>query len=102
MSNATKSSGSGWILILLAAFIFSGLILSVWAFLAKRSGRSFGLQLFFGLICIGFFGYYVSYQFYTDYIPGDDKLVYYIGLIGTYANGLAAIVWLLTILVKPK
>lgn len=96
------SSGVGIFIGLLITSIFSGLILSIWALIAKKSGNGYLLQLIFGLACIVFFGYYLSYHFYVDYIPGDDKFTYYIGMVGTYANGLAAFIWLIALFSKSE
>lgn len=100
-----KSSSNvsiGWVIFFLITSVLSGLILSSWAFLAKKSGNSYWLQLFFGLICIVIFGYFISYNFYINYIPGEAKWMYYLGVLGTYSNALAALIWILTLFIKSK
>jgi hypothetical protein len=101
MGKSSGSSGVGIGIFFILLSIFSGLILSIWALKAKKTGDSYLLQLIFGLIFIVFFGY-ISYNFYTEYIPGDDKLSYYIGMTGTYTNGLAALIWLIALFSKSE
>lgn len=98
----SSSDGVGIYIFLLLTSIFLGLILSIWALISKKSGRGYVVQLILSLISIGFFGYYLSYQIYMNYTPGDDKFVYYIAMIGTYSNGLAALVWLMALFTKSE
>jgi hypothetical protein len=82
--------------------VFSGLILSVWALINKASGKRYVIQLVFGLLCIVLFGY-VSYHFYMEGPGAGNQMIwYYLGMIGTYSNGLTALIWILTLFVKAN
>ena len=98
-----KSKSSNFPLIALFFLILSvlsGLILSIWALINKKSGKGFIIQSVFGLLCIVLFGY-VSYHFYMEGPgQGNQMIWYYMGMIGTYSNGLAAFIWILTLFIK--
>jgi len=103
MAKSSKSSELGPIFGFIIASIFSGLILSVWGYIAKTRGNSYVLQLIFGLLAIVLFGYFVSYKMYSNYSNGGDDgevILHYIGMTGTYANALAAVIWIATIFKK--
>lgn len=105
MATSSKISpfGTGIYIVLLILSVFSGLILSIWALINKKSGKRYLIQLVLGLLCIVFFGYGLSYHLYMDG-PGQGNQIiwYYIGMIGTYSNGLALLFWILTLFVKLK
>lgn len=103
---ATTSKSNPYIVVILLVFLFlsilSSLTLSVWALLNKISGKGYVIQLVFGLVCIVLFGY-VSYHFYMEgHGAGNQMIWYYFGMIGTYSNGLAALIWILTLFVKSN
>ena len=101
-SSKTSPFGTGIYIFLLILSIFSGLILSIWALVNKKSGKGYVVQLVFSLLCTVFFGY-ISYLIYMDG-PGNGNqvFVYYMGLIGTYSNGLASLIWILTLFIKSN
>ena len=103
MAKSSQSSGLGPIIGLIIASIFSGLILSVWAFISKSRGNTYGLQLFFGLLAIVVFGYFLSFKVLFSFSStGDqtDVMLYYVGMAGTYINALAAIIWIAALFKK--
>ncbi len=104
MATSTKTSNVNIVILIvfLVLSVLSGLILSIWALLNKISGKGFVIQLVFGLLCIVLFGY-VSYHFYMEgHGAGNQMIWYYFGMIGTYSNGLAALMWILTLFVKSN
>ena len=102
-SSSNSSSGIGYFVVIIPLSIISGLILSIWALIAKKSGKGYIIQLILALICIVFFGYVLSYHFYLDGPgPGNQLIWYYVGMIGTYSNGLAALIWILTLFTKSN
>jgi len=103
---ATTSKSNPYIVVILLVFLFlsilSSLTLSVWALLNKISGKGYVIQLVFGLVCIVLFGY-VSFHFYMEGPGAGNQMIwYYFGMIGTYSNGLAALIWILTLFVKSN
>ncbi len=103
MAKSSGSTGLGLVIGLFLASIFTGLILSVWAYVSKKKGRSYGLQLFFGIIAIVVFGYFLSYNMFKHYSSfGDDVdvILQCIGLTGIVSNTMAAVFWTTTLFQK--
>jgi hypothetical protein len=104
MATSSKTSNVNAIILILflVLSVLSGLILSIWVLLNKTSGKGYIIQLVFGLVCIVLFGY-VSYHFYMEGPGAGNQMIwYYFGMIGTYSNGLAALIWILTLFVKSN
>ena len=104
MATSTKTTNINVVILILFLIlsVLSGLILSIWALLNKTSGKGYVVQLVFGLVCIVLFGY-VSYHFYMEgQGAGNQMIWYYFGMIGTYSNGLAALIWILTLFIKSN
>jgi hypothetical protein len=104
MGTSTKESNVNVVIliVLLILSVLSSLILSIWALINKKSGKGYVIQLVFGLLCIVLFGY-VSYHFYMEGPGAGNQMIwYYFGMIGTYSNGLAALIWILTLFVKSN
>jgi hypothetical protein len=102
MSNQKSNLDSRIFIVLILSFILSGLILSIWSLKNKKSNKGYVIQLVLGLICIVLFGY-VSYHFYMEGLGSGNQMIwYYFGMIGTYSNGLAALIWILTLFIKSN
>ena len=105
MGKSSSSGSLGMVALFVVLSILSGLLLSIWALIAKKSGNGYIAQLIFALLFIVIIGYYICFNIYmngTSTGADNEVLVYYICMVGTYANGLAAIIWLMALFSKSS
>lgn len=99
-TNHTKASGSLYFLVVyfLLSF-FLGLVFSVFALRARNRGKyGFGWMIL-SLCSIAFFGI-ISHSLVKTSSPAHDAGWYYLGLSSLFANGLALLINVLTLLKK--
>lgn len=85
-------------LVVLLFFLLSGLLVSFWTIKSKIDGKGWIGKFVLSVLCIVVFGCGSGYL-YFDYMTGESLFVYYLSIIGFYANALAVLVLIITLFV---